>query len=126
MVTILIGDDIIQHQHLIEGMPNINAEILAALHIVLVCGMAVVLLLGFHNAPCADQLRAGRHKILAGTVWSARNMQYLIGDVGNIQQLHDLAGHDLIERLLLEGIASALYENTLAIHDFPAFFQAAV
>lgn len=68
-VAILIGNEVVQHDHLIQSRDDVlHAEGLAALHKMLIYRGAVVLLHGPHDPPRADQLRVGGDKVLADAV----------------------------------------------------------
>ena len=57
-VPILIGDEVVQHHHLVQGVGRAgDTQLFATVAVVLVNGGLVVFLLGLHHPPGGDQFR---------------------------------------------------------------------
>ena len=114
-VPVLIGDEVVQHHHLVQGMGRAgDTQFFAAVAVVPVDGSLVVLLLGLHHPPGGDELRVRRDEILAHAVREAFVPDYRVGNMGNPQPLRDSGGNHLPEGLLLEGRAARLDEAAFA------------
>lgn len=68
-VPVLVGDKIVQHHHLVQGVGNTwDTQFFAAVAVVLINGSLVVLLLGLHHPPGGDQLGVRDDEILTYTI----------------------------------------------------------
>ena len=57
-VPVLIGDEVVQHHHLVQGVGRAgDTQLFATVAVVLVNGGLVVFLLGLHHPPGGDQFR---------------------------------------------------------------------
>lgn len=126
-VPVLVGDEIVQHHHLVQGVGHVgDTQLFAAVAVVLVDGSLVVLLMGLHHPPGGDQLCVRGDEILTNAVREALVPDHCVGNVGNSQPLRDLGGDHLPEGLLLEGRASRLDEAAFAVQNGPLFTEVAV
>mgnify|MGYP006065497395 CR=1 FL=1 len=109
-VPVLVGDEVVQYQHLVQGMGHIrDAQLFTATAVVLVNGSLVVFLLGLHHPPGGDQLCVRGDEILAHAVREAFVPDYRVGNVRNPQPFGHLGGDHFVERLLLEGAAAGFH-----------------
>lgn len=68
-VPVLIGDEVVQYQHLVQGVRHIgDTQLFAAVAVVPVHRGLVVLLLGLHHPPGGDQFRVRGDEILTHAV----------------------------------------------------------
>ena len=68
-VSVLVGDEVVQHHHLVQGVGHIgDTQLFAAVAVVLIDGSLVVLLLGLHHPPGGDQFRVRGDEILTHAV----------------------------------------------------------
>ena len=126
-VPVLVGDEVVQHQHLVQGVGHVgNTQLFAAVAVVPVDGCLVVLLLGLHHPPGGDELRVRRDEILAHGVGDAIVPHQGVRNVGNPHALGDFSSDHLVERLLQKGKAARLDEAAFAVQNGPPFAEVAV
>ena len=109
-VPVLVGDEVVQYQHLVQGVRHIgDTQLFAAVAVVLIDGSLVVLLLGLHHPPGGDQFRVRGDEILTHAVREALVPQQGVGNVGDTQPVGHLVGNHLVKWLLLEGAAAGFH-----------------
>ena len=109
-VPVLVGDEIVQHHHLVEGVGNTwDTQLFATVAVVLVNGGLVVLLLDLDHPPGGDQFRVWGDEVLAHAVREALVPQQGVGNVGDTQPVGHLVGNHLVKWLLLEGAAAGFH-----------------
>ena len=126
-VPVLVGDEVVQHHHLVQGVGRAgNTQLFTAIAVVLVNGSLVVFLLNLHHPPGGDQLRVWSDEILAHAVGDAIVPHQGVRNVGNPHALGDFSSDHLVERLLQKGKAARLDEAAFSVDDLPALFEEAV
>ena len=100
-MPVLVGDEIVEHDHLVDRVGHIrDAQGFTAVEVVPVDGRAVVLGKALHHPPGADKLCVRRDEILADAVWQAVVPEQGIRDVGDAQPFRHQRGDDFVEGLL--------------------------
>ena len=109
-VPVLIGDEVVQHHHLVQDVSHAgNTQLFTTVAVVLVNGSLVVFLLGLHHPPGGDQFRVWGDEVLAHAVREALVPQQGVGNVGDTQPVGHLVGNHLVKWLLLEGAAAGFH-----------------
>ena len=121
-VSVLVGYNKINHNHLIDFINNIlNAQKFATVNIMLINRQVIRFRIPLQNFPSCNKFRISWNKIFAHAVWLFVINNNGITDMVYIQFIHNQWRNSLIKRLLFIWQTACFKQATLLINYFPSF-----